>query len=83
MGALSAGDEKQALACVYGRTVPEAVTKSLLGQQRQTAVYLPKQGGADGPANFDYVGNGKAITVTVSRLADGKTWVTHVAVHQQ
>lgn len=80
MGALSADNEKEALDCVFPRTVPLATTASLLAKVKNTAVYLPKQGGADGPTNFDYVGNGKTITVTVTRQADHKTWVTKVAV---
>jgi hypothetical protein len=80
MGALSAGNEKEALDCVFPRTVPLATTESLLAKVKNTAVYLPKRGGADGPSNFDYVGNGKTITVTVTRQADHKTWVTKVAV---
>ncbi|MEO6701447.1 MAG: hypothetical protein ABI140_21290 [Jatrophihabitantaceae bacterium] len=81
MGALSAGNEKEARACVFGTSVPLATTRSLLGHTAETAVYLPKQGGADGPAKFDYVGAGKSITVTVSRLSDHHTWVTGVTVH--
>ena len=44
MGALSAGDEKEAVACVYGTSVPLSVTRSLLAHQRETAVYLPGDG---------------------------------------
>ncbi len=80
LGALSAGNEKEALDCVLPHSVPLATTESLLAKVKNTAVYLPKQGGADGPTNFDYVGNGKTITVTVTRQADHKTWVTKVAV---
>ncbi|MGI8665295.1 MAG: hypothetical protein ACR2N4_04595 [Jatrophihabitans sp.] len=80
MGALSAGNENEALACVLPHSVPAATTHSLLAQVRDTAVYLPRAGGADGPTRFDYTGNSKAITVTVTRQADGKNWVTAVAV---
>jgi hypothetical protein len=80
MGALSAGNEKEALACVYRTSVPLATTRSLLAHQSETAVYLPRQGGSDGPTEFDYVGGGHSIRVTVTRLADRHTWVTAVTV---
>ena len=79
MGALSAGNEKQATACVLPRTVPAAVTHGLLATVKGTAVYLPRTG-ADGPAVFGYQGNGKSIDVTVTRQRDGKFWVTKVVV---
>lgn len=78
MGALSAGNEKQALACVLPGTVPLAVTRSLSATMTGTAVYLPVSG-ADGPAVFGYAGNGRRIDVTVSRESDGTFWVTKVA----
>ncbi|MDT0262738.1 hypothetical protein [Jatrophihabitans lederbergiae] len=77
MGALSAGDEKQALACVLPGTVPLAMTRSLSTKMTGTAVYLPKSG-ADGPTVFGYVGSGRSIDVTVTRESDGKFWVTKV-----
>lgn len=79
MGALSAGNEKQALACVLPGTVPAAVTHGLLGTTKGTAVYLPRDG-VDGPTLFGYQGNGKSIDVTVTKQPDGKFWVTKVAV---
>jgi hypothetical protein len=78
MGALSAGDEKQAVECVFPNTVPASTTHSLVAHVHGTAAYLPQ--GADGPTVFGYVGNGKTVRVTVSRKADGKTWVTMVQV---
>src|SRR6185437_16641193 len=83
MGALSAGDEKDAVACVYGNSVPLSLTRSLLAHQRETAVYLPAMGGLDGPTQFDYIGNGLAVRVTVTSPADGKNWVTGVTVHKR
>jgi hypothetical protein len=79
MGALSAGDEKQALDCVLPHTVPLATTRALVAHEHATAVYLPEQG-VDGPTVFGYVGNGKTVRVTVTRESDGKTWVTRVVV---
>jgi hypothetical protein len=79
LGALSAGQESQALACVLPGTVPAATTHSLLATEKGTAVYLPRAG-ADGPTVFGYTGNGKSVDVTVTREADGKTWVTGVSV---
>jgi hypothetical protein len=79
MGALSAGDEKQALACVLPHTVPLATTRGLVAHQHATAVYLPQQG-LDGPTVFGYAGNGRTVRVTVTRESDGKTWVTRVVV---
>lgn len=77
MGALSAGNEKQALACVLPGTVPLAVTRSLSATMTGTAVYLPVSG-ADGPTVFGYTGSGRRIDVTVSRESDGTFWVTKV-----
>jgi len=79
MGALSAGDLKQASACVLPGTVPAAVTRGLLGSGGRTAVYLPRDG-ADGPSVFGYRGNGKLIDVTITKESDGRFWVTGVAV---
>jgi hypothetical protein len=79
MGALSAGNEKQAVACVLPGTVPAAVTRSLLATVKGTAVYLPRNG-VDGPSVFGYSGNGKSIDVTVTRERDGRFWVTRVVV---
>ncbi|HEX4726889.1 MAG TPA: hypothetical protein VH298_03775 [Jatrophihabitans sp.] len=83
MGALSAGDEKEAVACVYGNSVPLSLTRSLLAHQRETAVYLPAMGGLDGPTQFDYIGNGMSIRVTVTSPAQRKYWVTAVTVHKR
>jgi hypothetical protein len=83
MGALSAGDEKEAVACVYANSVPLSLTRSLLAHQRETAVYLPATGGLDGPTQFDYLGNGLAIRVTVTSPAQRKYWVTGVTVHKR
>jgi hypothetical protein len=83
MGALSAGNEKEALACVYDNSVPVSTTRSLLAHQQETAVYLPAMGGLDGPTQFDYIGNGLAVRVTVTSPADGKNWVTGVTVHKR
>ncbi len=79
MGALSAGNLKQATACVLPGTVPAAVTRGLLATVKGTAVYLPRDG-VDGPTIFGYQGNGKSIDVTVTKQSDGKFWVTKVAV---
>jgi hypothetical protein len=79
MGALSAGNEKQAVACVLPGTVPAAVTRSLLATVKDTAVYLPRDG-VDGPAVFGYQGNGKSVDVTVTKESDGRFWVTRVVV---
>ncbi|MEO7261075.1 MAG: hypothetical protein ABI047_07465 [Jatrophihabitantaceae bacterium] len=79
MGALSAGNAKQAMACVLPHTVPAAVTRSLLASDSTRAVYLPRDG-VDGPAVFGYQGSGKLIDVTVSKQPDGQFWVTEVAV---
>lgn len=78
MGALSAGQLEQALACVYPGSVPTAVTASLLAHQRQAAVYLPVES-SSGPT-FTYAGNGTTVLVTVTREADGKTWISSVQV---
>ena len=83
MGALSAGDEKDAVACVYRNSVPLSLTRSLLAHQSETAVYLPAMGGLDGPTQFDYLGNGLSIRVTVTRPAQRKYWVTAVTVHKR
>jgi hypothetical protein len=80
MGALSAGDEAQALKCVFPETVPRAVTHGLVAHVSGTAVYLPAPGGPNGPSVFGYQGNGKRVRVTVTREADHKTWVTKVVV---
>ena len=79
MGALSAGDLKQAAACVLPHTVPAAVTAGLLSKEKGTAVYLPRDG-VDGPIVFGYRGNGKSIDVTITREPDGRFWVTRVLV---
>jgi hypothetical protein len=79
MGALSAGDLKQASACVLPHTVPAAVTRGLLASGGRAAAYLPRDG-ADGPAVFGYRGEGKLIDVTVTKESDGRFWVTKVAV---
>ncbi len=79
MGALSAGNLKQATACVLPGTVPAAVTRGLLATVKGTAVYLPRTG-ADGPTVFGYTGNGKSVDVTVTKQRDGRFWVTRVAV---
>jgi hypothetical protein len=83
MGALSAGDEKEAVACVFGNSVPLSTTRALLAHQQETAVYLPAMGGMDGPTQFDYIGNGLAVRVTVTSPAAGKNWVTGVTVHKR
>jgi hypothetical protein len=79
MGALSAGNAKQAVACVLPGAVPIAVTRSLLATVKGTAVYLPRDG-VDGPTVFGYRGNGRSIDVTVTRQRDGRFWVTEVVV---
>jgi hypothetical protein len=79
MGALSAGNQKQAVACVLPGTVPAAVTRSLLATVKGTAVYLPRAG-VDGPQVFGYRGNGKSIDVTVTKQSDGRFWVIRVVV---
>ena len=79
MGALSAGNYKQAVACVLPGTVPAAVTHSLLATVKDTAVYLPRDG-VDGPSVFGYRGSGKSIDVTVTKERDGRFWVTRVVV---
>lgn len=79
MGALSAGNEKQAVECVLPGTVPAAVTRSLLATVKGTAVYLPRNG-VDGPQVFGYQGNGKLVDVTVTKQADGRFWITRVVV---
>lgn len=79
MGALSAGDLKQAQACVLPGAVPAAVTSGLLATTKGTAVYLPRNG-VDGPKVFGYQGGGKSIDVTVTKERDGKFWVTAVVV---
>ncbi|MDQ1721818.1 MAG: hypothetical protein QOI26_1552 [Pseudonocardiales bacterium] len=79
MGALSAGNAKQAMACVLPHTVPAALTRSLLAKDGTTAVYLPRDG-VDGPSVFGYRGSGKLIDVTVTKQRDGQFWVTQVAV---
>ena len=79
MGALSAGNASEAMACVLPGTVPEALTRSLLATAGSTAAYLPRDG-ADGPAVFGYQGNGKSIDVTVGKQPDGQFRVTKVAV---
>jgi hypothetical protein len=83
MGALSAGNEKEAVACVFGSTVPLSTTRALLSHERETAVYLPAETGMDGPTQFDYVGNGLSIRVTVTSPARAKFWVTGVSVHKR
>lgn len=79
IGALSAGNAREATACVLPHTVPSSVTRSLLGTAGATAVYLPRDG-VDGPSVFGYAGNGKAVDVTVTKESDGKFWVTKVVV---
>jgi hypothetical protein len=83
MGALSAGNEKEAVACVFGNSVPLSTTRALLSHQHETAVYLPAESGLDGPTQFDYVGNGLSIRVTVTAPAQGKNWVTGVSIHKR
>jgi hypothetical protein len=78
MGALSAGNAAEAMACVLPNTVPEAVTRILLATAGATAVYLPRDG-VDGPSIFGFRGNGKSIDVTVGKQPDGFR-VTKVAV---
>jgi hypothetical protein len=80
LGALSAGDLKQATACVLPHTVPAAVTRGLLASGGRAAAYLPRDG-VDGPTVFGYRGNGKLIDVTVSKESDGRFWITAVSVH--
>ncbi|MEO7262015.1 MAG: hypothetical protein ABI047_12285 [Jatrophihabitantaceae bacterium] len=80
MGALSAGNPQQAMACVLPGTVPAAITRSLLAHASTTAVYLPRDDG-NGPSVFGYRGNGKLIDVTVGKQPNGDFWVTKVAVH--
>jgi hypothetical protein len=79
MGSLSAGQESQALDCVYPNTVPASTTHGLVAHASRTAVYLPDATASHGNV-FVYVGNGKTVSVTVTRQADGKTWVTQVTV---
>jgi hypothetical protein len=79
MGALSAGNAPEAIACVLPGTVPEALTRSLLATAGSTAVYLPRDG-VNGPAVFGYQGNGKSIDVTVDKQPDGQFRVTKVVV---
>jgi len=79
MGALGAGNDRQAEACVQPGTVPASVTRGLLVHQSGTAAYLPRTG-VDGPTVFGYQGEGKSIDVTVSKVADGSYRVTRVAV---
>jgi hypothetical protein len=79
MGALSAGNETQAMACVLPNTVPTQTTRSLLASTAGTAVYLPRDG-VDGPTVFGYRGAGKSIDVTVTKERDGKFWITKVVV---
>lgn len=79
MGALSAGNLVEAIACVLPGTVPEALTRSLQAKAGSTAVYLPRDG-VDGPAVFGYRGNGKSIDVTVGKQPDGQFRVTRVTV---
>jgi hypothetical protein len=81
LGALSAGQLDQAMACVLPDTVPAAVTRGLLASSGRTAVYLPRDG-VDGPSVFGYRGNGKLIDVTVTREPDGRFWVTAVSVRR-
>lgn len=80
MGSLSAGDEKQANACVLPGAVPAETTRSLLATTKGTAVYLPRDG-VDGPTVFGYRGNGRSVDVTVTKEPDGKFWITKVTVH--
>jgi hypothetical protein len=79
LGALSAGDAKQAAACVLPGAVPSAVTRSLLATTKATAVYLPRDG-VDGPKVFGYSGNGKTVDVTVTKQPDGRFLVTKVVI---
>ncbi|WP_127784301.1 hypothetical protein [Rhodococcus sp. X156] len=78
MGSLSAGQVAEASKCVAPGAVPAELVASLAGQQRQTAGYAPV-GGGEGPV-FTYRGDGRTVLVTVSRLADGATWVTGLVV---
>ncbi|HEX8093595.1 hypothetical protein [Jatrophihabitans sp.] len=79
LGALSAGNAAEAIACVLPNAVPESLTRSLLATTGSTAVYLPRDG-VDGPTVFGYQGNGKLIDVTVSKQPDGRFRVTRVVV---
>ena len=79
MGALSAGNAEQAMACVRPNTVPAALTRSLLATAGSTASYLPRDG-VDGPSVFGYRGGGKLIDVTVTKQPDGQFRVIKVAV---
>lgn len=79
MGALSAGNAAEAMACVLPNTVPPAVTRSLLATSGATALYLPREG-VNGPSVFGYQGNGKVIDVTVGKQSGGQFRVTKVAV---
>lgn len=78
MGSLSAGQVAEASKCVLPAAVPAELVASLAGTQRQTAGYAPV-GGGDGPV-FTYRGAGKTVLVTVTRQADGTTWVTGLEV---
>jgi hypothetical protein len=79
LGALSASNLAEALACVQPKTVPEALTRSLLAKGGSTAAYLPRDG-VDGPSVFGYQGSGKLIDVTVAKQPNGQFRVTKVAV---
>jgi hypothetical protein len=79
LGALSAGNLSEALACVRPNTVPEALTRSLLAKGGSTAAYLPRAG-VDGPTVFGYRGDGKLVDVTVGKQPDGQFQVTKVVI---
>lgn len=79
LGALSAGNAAEAMACVQPNTVPEALTRSLLATPGAAVAYLPREG-VDGPTVFGYQGSGKLIDVTVGKQPDGQFRVTKVAV---
>jgi hypothetical protein len=79
MGALSAGQESEALQCIAPSARLRTVTHSLVAHVAGTAVYLPGPDSGN-PQLFRYVGNGKHVTVTVTRRPDGTTWVSNVVV---
>jgi hypothetical protein len=79
MGALSAGNAAQAMACVQPHTVPVALTRSLLASSGGTASYLPRDG-VNGPSVFGYRGYGKLIDVTVKQEGAHEFRVVKVVV---
>jgi hypothetical protein len=64
-----------AQTCVYRDDVPRAVTESLSGKD-----LAPDAGSLGGNGPFRYTGPGVVVTVTVTREADGRYYVTHVTV---